>query len=128
MFITIQRHRCAHDESGFILATVILLTLVLTVITISILSLNVSQTLTGQSVVDDIKAEQLALGSFYKYQQLKLDNCPNPPCTIAGNCLSCPNPSAISLDQKQFSIVVNEIGAAGSNFNDTDAIDVDVYY
>ena len=116
MFITIQRHRCAHDESGFILATVILLTLVLTVITISILSLNVSQTLTGQSVVDDIKAEQLALGSFYKYQQLRLKNDNSLPNAI------------VNLDQKQFSIVVNEIGAAGSNFNDTDAIDVDVYY
>ena len=127
MFRTSDIHKTLCNQSGFILATVILFILILTVVAISIMSLNVSQTTSGQSVVDTIKAEQLAIGAFYQHHQLRMKNCPNPPCTTAGDCTTCsPNPTP--LDFKTFNIVVNDGGVVGSNLNDTRNIDVDVYY
>lgn len=62
------------NESGIILVTVLLVTIILSVVAISILSLNVSQVKTGQSVVDNIKAEYLARGAFiYNYQEQAVD-------------------------------------------------------
>lgn len=67
------------NESGVILVTVIVLTFILAIVAIGIMSLNVSQVKTATSVVDAIKAEQLATGIFYQDYQRRIDGLPAPP-------------------------------------------------
>ena len=81
-------------ESGFILATVIILTLILSVVILSFMSLSASQTISGQGVVDEIIAEQLAIGQFHRYHHNRFDNCSG--CPTPGDCSSCQyNPISI---------------------------------
>ena len=63
------------NESGIILATVIIISLVLSLVAVSLMQINVSQFKTGRSVVDSIKAEQLSVGKFYQYQQRRIESC-----------------------------------------------------
>lgn len=57
------------QNSGVILITVLMLTMVLSLVAIGILGLYVSQIKTSQSVVDTIKAEELAMGAAYREYQ-----------------------------------------------------------
>jgi hypothetical protein len=61
------------NESGVILVTVVVLTIILLIVAIGIMSLNVSQVKTAASVIDTIKAEQLATGIFYQDYQSRVD-------------------------------------------------------
>ena len=70
-----------NNDKGIILLTVIMLTIVLSVVAIGIMGVNVSQVRSSQSIVDNIKAEQLAIGVFYLcHQQLS----EGKPCTADG--------------------------------------------
>ena len=120
--------RAAKDRSGFLLATVILFTLILTVVAISIMSLNVSQSVSGQAVVDSIKAEQLATGSFYRQHQLQVQGCPSPACTTDGDCSTCLHHPDETLDYRTFSFAIIDAGTAGGNFNDTNQFNVTISY
>ncbi len=76
-----------NNESGVILVTVIVLTIVLSIVAIGILSLNVSQVKTASSVVDTVRAEQLATGLFYQDYQRRVDGSatiPSSPINIGG--------------------------------------------
>jgi len=71
-----------NNNSGVILITVLMLSFVLSLITLGILATYVSQVKTGQSVVDSIKAEQLAVGLAYReYQCQEWGLCGTPVAT-----------------------------------------------
>ena len=57
------------EENGVIMLTVIALILVLSIVVISIMSLNIGQAKTGRHIADEITAEQLATGLFFKSHQ-----------------------------------------------------------
>ena len=96
----LSRKKLRHNESGIIMVTVLVLVLVMTVIAIGILSVNISQVSTSESVVDNIKAEQLAIGAFYQYHQQQIEGL---------NGLS---PASETLDGKTFTIGVDNKGPA----------------
>ncbi len=81
-----------NNESGVILVTVIVLTIVLSIVAIGIMSLNVSQVKTASSVVDTVRAEQLATGLFYQDYQRRVDG--------GGSTL----PSSIDIGGKTYTI------------------------
>ena len=112
MFLSLKKLH--QDNSGVIMITVLVLVLVLTVVAIGILGVNISQVSTSQSVVDSIKAEQLAIGAFYQYHQQQID----------GNGTT---PTSETMDNKTFSISINAAGA-GSGPNNTNPIQVSVNY
>ena len=125
------------NNSGIILITVILLTIVLTIVAIGMMSINVSQVTSAQSVIDSIKAEQLATGVFFQRHQLQAEGCPNPPCTTAGDCSTCPAPAAETLDGKTFAPTITiqsptspACGGTGTldTPNCTDQVDVQIDY
>lgn len=102
--------RFFYHKSGMILFTVIVMVLILSVVVISIISLNVSQFKSSQSVVDEIKAEYLAKGHFYRYHQQR--------ATTAGT-IALPSGTA-TLDGKTFTL--NTVRNAGAGANATDQI------
>lgn len=69
-------------ERGIILVTVLIITMVLSIVAIGVMSLNVSQVKTGSSVIDAIKAEQLAAGIFYQQYQQRVDQAGTLPTNI----------------------------------------------
>ncbi len=71
------------NESGVILVTTVILTIVLSIVAIGIMSLNVSQIKTASSVVDTIRAEELATGIFYQDYQRRVDGVGNSPASIS---------------------------------------------
>jgi Tfp pilus assembly protein PilX len=71
MFSSLKKLR--NDESGVIMVTVLVVVLIMTVVAIGILGVNISQVSTSESVVDNIRAEQLAIGAFYQYHQQQVD-------------------------------------------------------
>ena len=79
-------------QKGVILITVIMLIMVLSLVAIGILSLYVSQMKTTQSVVDTIKAEQLAMGEVYQQYQ----------CHEWGLCTT--SPATQNLDGKNYTV------------------------
>jgi hypothetical protein len=91
------------NNSGVILVTVLMLTFVLSIVVLGILGLYVSQVKSSQSVVDKIKAEQLAVGTAYRTYQCKEWQCP-----LGEN----PSYSSQVLDGKSFSIAVDSSEAA----------------
>lgn len=74
--------RYLKNESGVILVTVILLIIVLSIVSIGVMSLNVSQIKTATSVVDTVKAEELATGVFYQDYQRRIDGVGTTPTNI----------------------------------------------
>ena len=101
-----------------VMVMVIMLTLVFAIIMIGILSLNVGRVKTGQSLVDSIKAEQLATGVMYRQMQQQMDQC--QLCPTPGDCSSCPALGAENMDNHAFAISVNNQGAsANPNLNNT---------
>ena len=104
------------SDEGVILLTVIMLTIVLSIVAIGIMSVNVSQVRTGQSIVDSIKAEQLAMGVFYLCHQALSE----------GGTLPCPS-SLETMDGKVFNAVSATPGG-GSPPNDTTVYTFTVTY
>lgn len=102
------------EESGVILVTVILLTIALSIVAIGIMSITISQVKSGTSVVDTIKAEQLATGRFYQHHQAILDGV-----TLAGD--------AETLDTRTFSISSTLTGG-NSGPNNTNQVDITINY
>ncbi len=108
-----------------VMVMVIMLTLVFAIIMIGILSLNVGRVKTGQSLVDSIKAEQLATGVMYRQMQQQMDQC--QLCPTAGDCSSCPALGAESMDNRAFDISVSNKGAsANPNLNNTNQYEIKV--
>ena len=99
------------DNSGVIMVTVLVLVLVMTVVAIGILGVNISQVSTSQSVVDSIKAEQMAIGAFYQYHQQQIDGTGTSPTQEV-------------LDGKTYLISVQNKGAIGPN--NTNQIEVSI--
>src|SRR3990167_7411999 len=93
MFLHLRKIQ--QDNSGVIMITVLVLILVMTVVAIGILGVNISQVSTSQSVVDTIRAEQLAIGVFYQYHQQQID----------GNGTS---PASEVIDGKKYDITFDE--------------------
>ena len=111
MFVSLKKLR--NDNSGVIMVTVLVMVLIMTVVAIGILGVNISQVSTSESVVDSIRAEQLAIGAFYQYHQRQIEG--------VGNAL---NPEII--DNKTYTISMNI--TAGAGLNGTDKVEVKVDY
>lgn len=97
---------------------VLVIVLTMSVVAIGIMSFNVSQVTSSQSVVDSIKAEQLAIGAFYQYHQ---------QVTETGN----PTPGAPTqeiLDGKAYTITVSNLGPSVVTPNSTSQIEVQVNF
>ena len=118
-------NKLRNNRSGVILVTVILLTIVLAIVAISIMSLRVSQVTSGVSVVDSIKAEQVAVGAFYQYHQQKVDGC--SLCPTPGNCSSCPIAPSESLNGKTYTVTIQNEGAA-PQANNAEQIKANIEY
>jgi hypothetical protein len=93
-----------------------MMTIVLSLIVLGFLGTTVSQVTSGQSVVDHIKAEQLALGTFYRYHQVLLEE--GTPPTY---------PLTMTLDDKTFTIQAPTVNP-NSPLNNTNRIDIQVDY
>jgi len=103
------------NQSGMIFVTVVILTVILSIIVIGVIGLNVSQVKTSQSVIDDIKAEQVAKGAFYKFQQGQING------TVVDNDTS-------TLNGRDFDYSIVDSGDAGADFFNTNGITVTVDY
>ncbi|MCK5580371.1 MAG: hypothetical protein KAJ18_03770 [Candidatus Omnitrophica bacterium] len=106
--------RYKKDKSGIILVTVILMSIILSIVAIGIMSTYVSQVKSTSSVIQDIKAEQLATGLFYQYHQQQLD----------GNGTS---PASVTMDGRTYSISLTNTNPGGTP-NSTNLINVVVSY
>jgi hypothetical protein len=112
MFMALKK--ISGDESGIIMITVLVLILVMTVVAIGVLGVNISQVSTSESVVDNIKAEQLAIGAFYQYHQQQVEG------------QSGLSPTTETLDGKTFTIGVTNQGHTVGAPNNTNQIDINV--
>ncbi len=99
------------NESGIILLTVVMVSIVLAIIAVAVMSTSVSQVKTGETVVDSIRAEELAKGIFFQYQQGEISGGHNIP-------------SVVVIDGRQYSVTVDNLGHSGPN--ETDEIRVQV--
>ena len=106
--------RIRQNQSGVILVTVILLTIALSIVAIGIMSITISHVKSGTSVVDTIKAEQLATGRFYLQHQAVLDG------VNLGN-------DSETLDTRTFT-VTSTINNGSSGPNQTNQVDVSINY
>lgn len=110
MLLSLKKIRT--DNSGVVMITVLVLVLVMSVVAIGVLGINISQVSTSSSVVDNIKAEQLAIGAFYQYHQRMLDaNGVAPPPEV--------------IDGKTYTVAIQNQGSAGTP-NNVDQIEVTV--
>ena len=94
-----------NGPEGFVLVAVIVMTLLLAVVVISFISIATSQRVTSKTVVDEIVAEQLAIGNFYRHHQYRINDCAN--CPTAGDCSSCATlnaGTAVNLNDKNYSV------------------------
>ena len=94
--MSVSLRKIQTDNSGVIMITVLVLVLVMTVVAIGILGVNISQVSTSQSVVDTIKAEQIAIGAFYQYHQQQVEG------------LSGALPTSETIDGKTYTISIDE--------------------
>ena len=58
--------RMKFNNSGVVLLTVLAMSVALAVFAVSILSVNISQATSSQRQIDRIKAEQVAIGQFWR--------------------------------------------------------------
>jgi hypothetical protein len=119
------------NECGVILVTVLMIAIVLSFVAIGIISINVSQTTSGISVVDAIKAEQMATGEFFRQHQFRMEGCP-APCTCGAPCdfntCSCPQQNMVlDENQKPFNFNVTQTDGTG-NFTGLRRLAVTVTY
>ena len=70
-------YRLSGDQ-GVIFLTVLILSIVLSIVVVSIMGLLVTHQKSGQDVVDQIKSEQLAIGTFYRYHQAQTERATIP--------------------------------------------------
>ena len=90
-----MRMKRLQNETGMVLVTVVMVILVMSILLTAILSQNLSQVSVGQSHVDQIKAQELAIGAFWK-AQADMTNVAGDP-TVANE----------DLDGKRFTVVVD---------------------
>ena len=93
-----MRSGCLVSNRGVIFLTVLIISLVLSVVIVSVLSLLVTHHKSGQDVVDQVKSEQLAIGSFYRYHQAKMEGS---SASLAG---------AEIMDGKNYSYLIQDQG------------------
>jgi len=110
------------NESGFILATVVIMTLILSVVILSFMSLGASQSISGQGVVDEIVAEQLAIGEFHRNHQYRFKDCQ----ACGGNCANCSHIQA-NLNGKSFTPTIVASAPSGA-MNDTTPIQASINF
>ncbi len=101
-------------EAGIILLTVIMMIIILSLIVIGFMSTSVSQVKSSQTVIDRLKAEELALGVFYQYHQRLLDNS------------TATAPASEQLDGKTFTIAAPTQSTGG--LNATNSVTISVTY
>ena len=102
-----------NNESGVVLLVVIVLTVAISIISISMMSSQVSQAISNRRQIDQIKADQLTKGAFFRrYSEL----ANNQPATLP------PDPV---LDGKTFDITITD-GAPGGGISGTTQYTVDV--
>jgi Tfp pilus assembly protein PilV len=101
MLLSLRKIR--DDNSGVIMITVLVAVLVMTVVAIGILGVNITQVSTSASVVDNIKAEQLAIGAFYRYHQQKIEG------------LNGALPTTEVIDNQTYQIDIVETAGIGPN-------------
>ncbi|MFA5260328.1 MAG: hypothetical protein WC450_03775 [Candidatus Omnitrophota bacterium] len=65
-------------NQGIIFLTVLIITIILSIVVVSVMSLLVTHQKSGQDVVDQIKSEQLAVGTFYRYHQAQMEKTTIP--------------------------------------------------
>lgn len=105
------------NDRGVIFVTVLVLTLVIAIVVVGAISILTTHTKSGQDVVDNIKAELLAVGEFYRYQQNQLQGG-----TFSGN-------DTVILDQKTYTAaVLNDGNLGGSTPQATNQIRVTISY
>lgn len=122
------RKKWLSDESGLILFTVIVVAIIVSALVVSLLGLSVSQSTRSRETIDSLKSEIVARGVLYRYQQIRIGGCPNPPCTVAGNCATCSFPPQ-TIDGKIYTINVTNAGPAVLPGNPaTNQIDIQVSY
>jgi len=115
------------NNSGIILLTVIMLTIVLSIVAISIMSIHISHKRSSKSIVRSIKAEQIALGAFMQYQQMRNEGCTNPTCGVPGDCSTCAIVNEVTLDGQNYRISIDDTGV-GEGPYDTTKVIVDVSF
>ena len=116
------------NESGLILFTVIVIAIIVSALVVSLLGLSVSQSTRSRQSLDSIKSEMIAKGALFRYQQLQIQGCPNPPCSVTGNCASCSFPPQ-TVDGKAYTISVNNAGPVTlPGGPPTNRIDIQVTY
>jgi len=65
-------------NQGVIFLTVLILSIILSIVVVSVMSLLVTHQKSGQDVVDQIKSEQFAIGTFYRYHQAQMEKTTIP--------------------------------------------------
>ena len=108
-----------NTKRGVILLSVIMVTIVISIVLIGIMSVNVSQIKTSQSIIDSIKAEELALGISYLCHQALNEGNPD-----------CPTVTTMPvLDGKTFNIkTASATAAPGGGTYNTDIVTVEIEY
>ena len=91
--------RLKSDESGVILIMVLLTTITIMVVSIAIMTQGVSHVKSSQAQVEQIRAEQLALGTYAKvYSDL-----------ATGAAIT--SPLAVTIDNHTYDVEVSDAGA-----------------
>ncbi|MCB9771976.1 MAG: hypothetical protein H6754_05445 [Candidatus Omnitrophica bacterium] len=103
------------NDSGIILVTVVILVLVLSIVAIGVMGLNVSQVKTASSVVDTIKAEQLATGLLFQDHQRKIDGTGTTP-------------TSITIGSTTYAINRSETAGSGATPNNANQIQFNISY
>jgi hypothetical protein len=104
----------SRNNSGVALLTVIITIMILSVIAVSVMSINMSQVASIQSMIDTLKAEQLAVGTFFKYHQAQLDGV-------------VINSGTETIDGKNFGFSIST-GVSSSGLNETRPVNITISY
>jgi hypothetical protein len=108
--------RMPQNEKGVILLTVIMMAILLSMVIIGVMSASVTQVKSSQTIIDHMKAENLAMGEFYRYtQQINDGNFTVPPSTIK------------TIGDKSYTITYANV-TGGTNPNSTDRLRIQITY
>ncbi len=106
------------NVNGVIMVYVLGAVIISMVIFVGVLNFATNKALIGQSVIEAIRTEQLALGAFYQDYDQRYYGLPS---SIGG-----PKTISTQIEQKEFSITVTP--QAGIGPNNTQLIDISVTY
>ena len=65
-------------DHGVIFLTVLILSIILSIVVVSVMGLLVTHQKSGQDIVDQIKSEELAIGTYYRYHQAQMEKTTIP--------------------------------------------------